>query len=186
MYNWITLYIAETDTTFKSTICVCVLSHFSRVQLLVTPRTVAHQAPLSIEFFRQEYWSGFPCPPPGDLPDPGIEPESLTSPALASGFFTPSAIWEAPNQLIVNLKNYHQHKGKEHIKKREGERSSSALNHTCGRRSDRLPPGINMATVSPLHTDLYSPTYCQMTSNVTSLSLKATLQQIIKLRLSMN
>ena len=112
MYNWITLYIAETDTTFKSTICVCVLSHFSHVRLFVTPRTVAHQAPLSMEFSRQEYWSGFPCPPPGDLPDPGIEPESLMSPALASGFFTPSAIWEAPNQLIVDKKNYHQHMGK--------------------------------------------------------------------------
>uniref|UniRef100_G3N0Q5 LY6/PLAUR domain containing 6 n=1 Tax=Bos taurus TaxID=9913 RepID=G3N0Q5_BOVIN len=45
--------------------------------------TVAQQAPLSMGFSRQEYWSGLPCPPPGDLPDPGIEPESLTSPALA-------------------------------------------------------------------------------------------------------
>ena len=103
-YNWITLYTAETDTTFKSTICVHVLSYFSHVWLFVTPQTVAHQAPLSMEFSKQEYWSGFPCPPPGDLPDPGIEPESLTSPALASGFFTPSAIREAPNQLTVNKK----------------------------------------------------------------------------------
>ena len=44
---------------------------------------------------RQEYWSGFPCPPPGDLPDPGIEPVSLMSPALAGRFFTTSAAWEA-------------------------------------------------------------------------------------------
>ena len=44
---------------------------------------------------RQEYWSGFPCPPPGDLPDPGIEPVSLMSPALAGRFFTTSATWEA-------------------------------------------------------------------------------------------
>ena len=46
-------------------------------------------------FSRQEYWSGLPCPPPGDLPDPGIEPESLTSPALAGRFFTlaPPGIW---------------------------------------------------------------------------------------------
>ena len=49
------------------------------------------QAPLSMEFSRQEYWSGLPCPSPGDLPDPGIEPSTLTSPALASGFFTTSA-----------------------------------------------------------------------------------------------
>ena len=44
---------------------------------------------------QEEYWSGLPCPPPGDLPNPGIEPESLTSPALAGGFFISSATWEA-------------------------------------------------------------------------------------------
>ena len=53
--------------------CVCMLSHFSRVQFFATPWTVAHQAPLFMGFSRQEYWSGLPCPPPGDLPDPGIE-----------------------------------------------------------------------------------------------------------------
>ena len=58
--------------------------------------TVAHQAPLSMEFSRQEYWSGLPFPPPGDLPDQEIKPVSLTSPALAEGFFTTSATWEAP------------------------------------------------------------------------------------------
>ena len=62
--------------------CVCMLSHFTHVQLFATLGTVACQAPLSMEFSRQEYWSGLPCPPPGDLPDPGIEPESLLSPAL--------------------------------------------------------------------------------------------------------
>ena len=51
---------------------VCVLSHFIRVQLIVTLWTVAHQAPLSMGFFRQEYWSGLPCPPPGELPVSGI------------------------------------------------------------------------------------------------------------------
>ena len=55
---------------------VCVLSRFSRVQLFATPRTVAHQAPLSMRFSRQESWSGLPCPPPGDLPDPGTETRS--------------------------------------------------------------------------------------------------------------
>ena len=48
----------------------------SRVQLLATPWTVACQAPLSLGFSRQEYWSGLPCPPPGDLPNPEIEPRS--------------------------------------------------------------------------------------------------------------
>ena len=57
----------------------------SCVQLFVTLWTVACQAPLSTGFFRQEYWSGLPLPPPEDLPNPGIE---LASPALAGGFFT--------------------------------------------------------------------------------------------------
>ena len=58
------------------------LSHFSRVRLSATLWTVAHRAPLSRGFSRQEYWSGLPCPPSGDLPDPGIKPLSLKSPAL--------------------------------------------------------------------------------------------------------
>ena len=53
-----------------------------------TPWTVAHQAPLSMEFSRQEYWSGLPCSPPGDLPNPGIETTPPASPALAGRFFT--------------------------------------------------------------------------------------------------
>ena len=57
----------------------------------VTLWTVAHQAPLPMEFSRQEYWSGLPVPPPGDLPNPGIEPVSLMSPALADRLFTTSA-----------------------------------------------------------------------------------------------
>ena len=70
---------------------VCMLSFFSRVQLFANLWAVACQAPLSVEFSRQEYWSGLPCPPPGDLLNPEIEPESLMSPALANGFFTTSA-----------------------------------------------------------------------------------------------
>ena len=57
-------------------------------QLLAIPWTVAGQVPLSAGFSRQEYWSGLPVPPPGDLPHPGIEPRSLVSPTLAGGFFT--------------------------------------------------------------------------------------------------
>ena len=72
-------------------VCVWVLSHFSSVQLFMTLWTVAHQAPLSMGFSRQEYWSGLPCPPPRDLPSPGIEPSSSPSSALAGGFFTTSA-----------------------------------------------------------------------------------------------
>ena len=58
------------------------LSCFSCVQLCVTLWTVAHQAPLSMGFSSQEYWNGLSCPPPGDLPDPGIEPASPATPAL--------------------------------------------------------------------------------------------------------
>ena len=68
----------------------------------VTPWTVAHQAPLSVGFFRQEYWSGLPCPTPGNLPYPGTEPMSLASPALAGRFFTTGTTWEAPgNRSLV-------------------------------------------------------------------------------------
>ena len=59
--------------------CMCA-SHFSHVWLFVTLWTVFCQALLSMGFFRQEYWNGLPCPPPGDLPDPGIKPASLMSP----------------------------------------------------------------------------------------------------------
>ena len=68
------------------------LSRFSLVRLFATPWTIAHQAPRSLGFSSQEYWSGLPCPPPGYLPDPGIKPESLMFPALAGSFFTSSTI----------------------------------------------------------------------------------------------
>ena len=80
--------------------CCSVLSCISCVQLFAALWTVVHQTPLSMGFFRQEHWSGLPCPPPGDLPNPEIRPESLISPALAGGFLTTSAIWEAQKILL--------------------------------------------------------------------------------------
>ena len=71
------------------------LSHFSRVQLFATLWTTVRQTHLSLGFSRQEYWSGLPCPLPEYLPDPGIEPTSLLSPALVGRFFTTSATWGA-------------------------------------------------------------------------------------------
>ena len=57
-------------------------------------------------FSRQEYWSGLPCPPPGDLTNPGMDPDSLTSPALAGGFFTTSATWEdLPKDELCSVAN---------------------------------------------------------------------------------
>ena len=77
--------------------CVCMLVHFSRVQLFVILWTIAHQSSLSMGFSRHEYWSGLPCPPSGDLPNPGMKPASLTSPALTGRFFTTSATREVPD-----------------------------------------------------------------------------------------
>ena len=70
---------------------VSMLSSFSCVRLFMASWTVVHQAPLSMGFSKQEYWSGLPCPPPGDLPDPGIKLASLMPLALPGGLFTTSA-----------------------------------------------------------------------------------------------
>ena len=77
----------------------CVLSRSGCVLLFATPWTVACQAPLFMGFSRQEYWGKLPCPLPGDLPDPGIEPKSPLSSALAGKFFTTSTTWEGPATL---------------------------------------------------------------------------------------
>ena len=71
------------------------LSCFSRGRLFATLWTGACQAPLSMGLSKQEYWNGLPCPPPGDLSDPGINPVSLMSLALADGFFTTRTTWES-------------------------------------------------------------------------------------------
>ena len=73
------------EKVLPGTYTTCMISH---VQLFATPWMVACQAPLFMEFPRQEYWGGLLFPPPGDLPDPGIEPMSPVPPALAGGFFT--------------------------------------------------------------------------------------------------
>ena len=85
----------------------------SRVWLFPTSWTVAHQSPLSIRFSRQEFWSLVPFPTPGDLPDPGIEPESPSSPALAGGFFTiepPGNLWRSSLGFFYKSTNLF-HKG---------------------------------------------------------------------------
>ena len=79
------------------------LNHFSHVRLFATLWTLALQALPSMGFCRQDYWSGLPCPLPVDLPDPGIEPASLMSLALAGGFFTTSATWEVHMRLLLLL-----------------------------------------------------------------------------------
>ena len=83
---------SNSPSTKPSRVRVCCL-----VQLFATPWTVAHQAPLSTRFSRQEYWSGLSCPPPGDLPDPGIKPAAPTAPALQAG----SLPLSHPGKLII-------------------------------------------------------------------------------------
>ena len=78
---------------------------FSRVQLFETPQTVAHQAPLSMGFSRQEYWSGLPFPSPGDLPDPGVEP---VSPALQAYSLILSQLGQWP-KLLLNIRKDSEH-----------------------------------------------------------------------------
>ena len=78
-------------------VCVCVCARVrvcSVILLFVATWSVAHHAPLSMELFWQKYWSRVPFPNRGNLPDPGIEPMSLASPALAGIFFTTSTTWE--------------------------------------------------------------------------------------------
>ena len=88
---------------FPSCLQLCVsIKLFSCVRLFATQWTVARQTPLSMGFPRQ-YRSGLPCPPAGDLPDPGSKPGSLMSPGLASEYFTTSAIWDSsPIYLLWN------------------------------------------------------------------------------------
>ena len=85
------------------------LSHFSHVQLFTTLWTVAHQAPLSVGFPRQEHWSRLPCSLPEDLPDAGMEPVSLRSPALAGGFFTSSTAGKPQLRCYLTGKAIYDH-----------------------------------------------------------------------------
>ena len=78
----------ETSPNIKSNARECNKCVSSVMSDSGTPWTIAYQAPLSMGFSRQEYWSGLPCPPPGDLPNPGTGPVSPESPALTGGFFT--------------------------------------------------------------------------------------------------
>ena len=79
-----------------------ILSRFTHI-LLCDPMDCSHQAPLSMGFCRQEYWSGLPCPPPGDFPNLGIEP---VSPALAGGFFTTEPPGKPRRKLDVHYYYY--------------------------------------------------------------------------------
>ena len=82
-------------------VCVCVLTH---IQLFASPWTVAHQTPLSMGFSRQEYWSRLPFSASGDVPDPGVKPTFLVSPALAGELFTT----EPPGKTSGRIQKTHK------------------------------------------------------------------------------
>ena len=88
--NWTAIYCYDVPKLAS----VCMLSHFGHIQPFATLWIITRKAPLSMGFVKQEYWSGLPCPPPGYIPDSGIEPSYLMSPALAGMFFTTSATYE--------------------------------------------------------------------------------------------
>ena len=93
----------STSFTWRS-LCVCARTCAKLLQSCLTlmiPWTVAHQVPLSMGFSRQEYWNGMPFIPPGELPNLGIEPASLMSPALTDGFFTTSTIRKAQRSFYL-------------------------------------------------------------------------------------
>ena len=106
----------------KRAMRVCLLSQLSHAQLYVTLWPVSLQAQLSMGLSRQKYCSGLPCLLPGDLPNPGIEPTSLTSSTLAGGFFTTSVTWEAPRE---------GHRGQQTQKTEEPECLSHHLEESC-------------------------------------------------------
>ena len=90
------------DSELWLNVCMLTAQSLTRGWPFVTPRTTARQAPLSMGFFRQEYWSGLPFPTPGDLPKPVIESRSPESPAQSHGFFTTEAPWK-PKCVCVSI-----------------------------------------------------------------------------------
>ena len=94
--------ICINDFSLNRNVCVCAHAcSLGHMQLFATLWSVAHQGPLSMGFPRQEYCSVLPFPTLGNLPNPGTEPVSPVSPALAGRFFTTIAVWEAPTCLYM-------------------------------------------------------------------------------------
>ena len=131
----------------------------SRVRLFVAPWSVAHQAPLSMGFSRQECWHGLPCPPP-PFPDRGIDPASLMSPALAGRFFTTSAPWEA-SQLALCAGKEQSVVSQDSVKMPSpfpvadvSTSNGMVVRATCGRRTRREPQGlVSISSMSTLRCD---------------------------------
>ena len=145
--------------------CVCAQS-LSHVQLFVAPRTIAPQAPLSMEFSKQEYWSWLPFPTPGDLPNRGMEPASLASPLLAGGFFTtesPGKLYRANSKVQIpapSLTHFELLKSSvsHFFPLYCGNKTSPYLKSSCAGMLRMVPgPGLNSCMPSLCNelTDLY-------------------------------
>ena len=106
-YIYVCVCVCHMYVCIHTHTCMCMLSCFSCVQLFATLWTIACQAPLSMGFSRQEYWSGLPRLPRGDLPEPEIKCTSLPSPALAGGFFTTRVTWEAVHTYTHTHHTHH-------------------------------------------------------------------------------
>ena len=128
-------------------LCVCVLSCFSCNQLIVTLWTAACQPPLSMGFSRQKYWSGLPCSPPGDLPDPKIELESPVSPVLAGRFFTT----EPPRKSPIDMRMI-KSKDSAHQKVKPRLPQTTPFSAPVSPTILKSPPSFSLALRSPTHT----------------------------------
>ena len=104
--NWVMAVIAASSSIECPCTNMCMPSHSSCVRLSVDPWTIARQAPLSMGFSRQEYWRGLPCPPPGCLPNPGIELMMLVAPTSGS---LPLVLPGKPQELTYVIACHPQH-----------------------------------------------------------------------------
>ena len=102
-FSELSIFLSYFGLELKTSLLLLLLSHFSHVWLFVKLWNVDCQSSLTMGFSRQEYWNGLSRPPPGDLPDPGIEPISLMSPALEGRFFATSTNWEAQKLFNPSL-----------------------------------------------------------------------------------
>ena len=131
---------------------------FSQVWFSATLWAVAHQAPLSMGFIRQEYWSRLPYPTPEDLPEPEIKPTSLASPALASRFFTTSTTWEAEKRERRENINTKQLGYRELVPKDGGRRDVQSWRQTfCHAHHNKKLCLYSIRYVEPLKVSTQGP-----------------------------
>ena len=135
-------------------------SHFSRVWLFATLWTMICQAPLSMDFSRQEHWNGLPCPSARDVPDSGMEPwvQSLASPALANRFFTTSTTWEAEKRECRENINTKQLGYRELVPKDGGRRDVQSWRQTfCHAHHNKKLCLYSIRYVEPLKVSTQGP-----------------------------